>query len=37
LVNFHADVDIARGAYASVDIDGYTPHSLLGRVATAAP
>jgi len=37
LVNFRAEIAIARGAYACVDIDGYTPHSLLGRVATAAP
>lgn len=36
LVNFRAESDIARGAYACVDIDGYTPHSLLGRVATSA-
>jgi tRNA-2-methylthio-N6-dimethylallyladenosine synthase len=36
LVNFRADSDIARGAYAVVDIAGYTPHSLLGQVATSA-
>jgi tRNA-2-methylthio-N6-dimethylallyladenosine synthase len=31
LVNFSAGRDIARGSYVRVDIDGYTPHSLLGR------
>jgi tRNA-2-methylthio-N6-dimethylallyladenosine synthase len=31
LVNFRAARDIARGAYAEVSIDGYTPHSLLGQ------
>jgi tRNA-2-methylthio-N6-dimethylallyladenosine synthase len=31
LVNFRADGGVARGAHVSVDIDGYTPHSLLGR------
>ena len=31
LVNFSAVSDIARGAYADVSIDGYTPHSLIGR------
>jgi tRNA-2-methylthio-N6-dimethylallyladenosine synthase len=35
LVNFAAESDIARGAYARVEIDGYTPHSLLGRAAAA--
>jgi tRNA-2-methylthio-N6-dimethylallyladenosine synthase len=33
LVNFSAASDIPRGAYADVTIDGYTPHSLLGREA----
>ena len=36
LVNFSAGSDIARGAYADVAIDGYTPHSLLGREAAPA-
>jgi tRNA-2-methylthio-N6-dimethylallyladenosine synthase len=36
LVNFLADRDIARGAYACVDIDGYTPHSLLGQATTSS-
>ncbi len=37
LVNFQAESDIARGAYAGVDIDGYTPHSLLGQATSSAP
>ena len=30
LVNFSASRDLARGTYADVAVDGYTPHSLLG-------
>jgi len=36
LVNFSAASDIAQGAYADVTIDGYTPHSLLGREVAPA-
>jgi tRNA-2-methylthio-N6-dimethylallyladenosine synthase len=36
LVNFSAARDIARGAYADVTIDGFTPHSLLGRESAPA-
>jgi tRNA-2-methylthio-N6-dimethylallyladenosine synthase len=35
LVNFSASCATALGDYADVDIDGYTPHSLLGRTAAA--
>lgn len=37
LVNFGAEREIARGAYALVDVDGYTPHALLGRATAPAP
>ena len=36
LVNFSAASDVPRGAYADVTIDGYTPHSLLGRESALA-
>ncbi|HTO70798.1 MAG TPA: tRNA (N6-isopentenyl adenosine(37)-C2)-methylthiotransferase MiaB [Myxococcota bacterium] len=35
LVNFSAARDIARGEYARVAIEDYTPHSLLGRETPA--
>ena len=36
LVTFRAESDIAQGAYAVVDVRGYTPHSLLGREAPSS-
>jgi tRNA-2-methylthio-N6-dimethylallyladenosine synthase len=31
LVTFSVERDAARGAYANVDVHGFTPHSLMGR------
>jgi len=36
LVNFRAAPELTAGSYAWVDVDGYTPHSLLGA-QTALP
>ena len=37
-MNFSATRAIARGDYARVQIEDYTPHSLLGReAASGAP
>src|SRR5258705_2476197 len=36
LVNFRAAAELRAGSYALVDVDGYTPHSLLGA-QTALP